>query len=107
MSGWKSWINVAEEVQLEVCRELGVSSDVGLPLMRSVDPSDRVLSSLSMYRRHTRIGPCLIKEGSAMPDVPVRRVLSRTEVKTTTENVWSTKEGDDVKMDIVVSGSMT
>lgn len=110
MSGWRSWINVAEEVQLEVCRDLGIPAEIGIPLMRGVDQNDRVLSELSMYRRHTRIGPCLVKEGSIMPDILVRRVMSEKIKKVVTlddkaENVWTPQPGIDV--DLIVSGSMT
>jgi hypothetical protein len=104
MSGWKSWITVAEEVQTETCQALGVDPYIGISYMRIVhDPS---LYGISLYRRHNRVSPCTIREGSTMPATSLYRVDAKTKQLTLDPDPWH--RGDpNTKLELVITGSVT
>lgn len=101
MSGFKDWIQAAEEVQLQVCRDLNVDPQLGLKLMRTADVSDTEIKEISLYRRHNRATDCLVAVGSPIPKDIVVYDHSHQE---NGFNLWSK---NSTTIDIIMAASHT
>jgi len=64
------WLAVMEVLQRRVCREFGLSEEVGLEAMRCADsllPNDPEVKEISLYRKYNRCVDGPVVPGDAMP----------------------------------------
>lgn len=75
-SGWKTWLDVVDELQMDLCRKCHIDPALGIRLLRN--PIHSSLHSISLYRRHNKVKRCSIPLGQPVPEIPMTRILPET-----------------------------
>ncbi len=68
------WLQVVEELQMQVAREFGLLDAVGLLALRGAEqllPGDKEVISISLYRKFNRCQDGRLSVGSPAPDAPL------------------------------------
>jgi hypothetical protein len=75
VEGHEMYVPITEEIQRQVCREFGLSEEVGLTALRCADrlmPTSADLAEIkeiSFYRKYNRMRDGDVKEGDCVPSI--------------------------------------
>jgi len=97
------WIQVVERLQRRVCREFGLSQEVGLNAMRRAEsllPGDKEVSEISLYRKYNRCRDGTLQVSDKPPNLSLWHFDSQQSV-----SLWDVLSTP--KWTVVFAGSYT